>query len=132
MSKLVICLFGLFFLILFQQSSYGFIEGDEVISSSNFDIEMTSDIITMDLTPQENPAKRYLIYGSGSLDSAYTDRKNIVYGINSDKGFFSVGILSESEAAKLKIKGFNVFEQIQFITFELLLYFWKFLRDGLP
>ena len=48
MSKLVICLFGLFFLILFQQGSYGFIEGDEVISSSNFDIEMTSDIITMD------------------------------------------------------------------------------------
>ena len=110
MSKLVICLFGLFFLILFQQSSYGFIEGDEVISSSNFDIEMTSDIITMDLTPQENPAKRYLIYGSGSLDSAYTDRKNIVYGINSDKGFFSVGILTENEAVKLKLKGYHVIE----------------------
>ena len=110
MSKLVICLFGLFFLILFQQGSYGFIEGDEVISSSNFDIEMTSDIITMDLTPQENPAKRYLIYGSGSLDSAYTDRKNIVYGINSDKGFFSVGILTENEAVKLKLKGYHVIE----------------------
>ena len=69
---------------------------------SNFDIERTSDIISVDLPRQEILAKRYLIYGSGSLNNAYSDAKDIVYGINSGKGFFSVGILTENEASKLK------------------------------
>jgi len=110
MPKLALFLSAFFLLILFQQSSYGFIEGAEVPILSNFDIERTSDIITIDLPLQENLAKRYLVYGSGSLNSAYTDAKNVGYGINSDKGFFSVGILTENEAFKLKSKGYYVIE----------------------
>jgi len=110
MPKLALFLSAFFLLILFQQSSYGFIEGAEVPILSNFDIERTSDIISIDLPYQENLAKRYLVYGSGSLNSAFTDTKNIAYGINSDKGFFSVGILTENEASKLKSKGYYVFE----------------------
>jgi len=110
MPKLALFLSAFFLLILFQQSSYGFIEGAEVPILSNFDIERTSDIITIDLPLQENLAKRYLVYGSGSLNSAFTDAKNIAYGINSDKGFFSVGILTENEASKLKLKGYYVIE----------------------
>ena len=64
----------------------------------------------MDLPRQENLAKRYLVYGSGSLDNAYSDAKSLVYGINSDKGFFSVGILTENQASKLKLKGYHVIE----------------------
>ena len=85
MPKLALYLSAFFLLILILQSSYGFIEGAEVPILSNFDIERTSDIITIDLPLQENLAKRYLVYGSGSLNSAYTDAKNIAYGINSDK-----------------------------------------------
>ena len=110
MPKLALFLSAFFLLILFQQSSYGFIEGAEVPILTNFDIERTSDIITIDLPLQENLAKRYLVYGSGSLNSAFTDTKNIAYGINSDKGFFSVGILTENEASKLKSKGYYVIE----------------------
>jgi len=110
MPKLALFLSAFFLLILFQQSSYGFIEGAEVPILSNFDIERTSDIISIDLPHQENLAKRYLVYGSGSLNSAFTDTKNIAYGINSDKGFFSVGILTENEASKLKSKGYYVIE----------------------
>jgi len=88
MPKLALFLLAFFILILFQLSSYGFIEGAEVPILSNFDIERTSDIITIDLPLQENLAKRYLVYGSGSLNSAFSDTKNIAYGINSDKGFF--------------------------------------------
>jgi len=91
MPKLALFLLAFFLLILFQQSSYGFIEGAEVPILSNFDIEMTSDIISIDLPLQENLTKRYLVYGSGSLNSAFTDTKNIVYGINSDKGFSRLG-----------------------------------------
>jgi len=110
MPKLALFLSAFFLLILFQQSSYGFIEGAEVPILSNFDIERTSDIISIDLPHQENLAKRYLVYGSGSLNSAFTDTKNIAYGINSGKGFFSVGILTENEASKLKSKGYYVIE----------------------
>ena len=110
MPKLALFLSVFFLLILFQQSSYGFIEGDEIPALSNFSIEGTSDIISIDLPHQENLAKRYLVYGSGSLNSAYPDTNNIAYGINSDKGFFSVGILTESEASKLKLKGYYVIE----------------------
>ena len=110
MPKLALFITAFFLLILFQQSTYGFIEGDEVPTLSNFDIERTSDIISVDLPRQEILEKRYLIYGSGSLNNVYSDKKNIVYGINSDKGFFSVGILTENEASKLKSKGYNVIE----------------------
>jgi len=112
MPKLALFLSAFFLLILFQQSSYGFIEGAEVPILSNFDIEITSDIISIDLPHQENPAKRYLVYGSGLLNSAFTDTKNIAYGIDSDKGFFSVGILTENEASKLKSKGYYVIEDL--------------------
>jgi len=110
MPKLALFLSMFFLLILFQQSSYGFIEGAEIPTLSNFDIERTSDIISIDLSHQENPAKRYLVYGSGSLNSAFTDTKNIAYGINSNSGFFSVGVLTENEASNLKLKGYHVIE----------------------
>ena len=115
MPKLALFLSVFFLLILFQQSSYGFIEGDEIPALSNFSIEGTSDIISIDLPHQENLAKRYLVYGSGSLNSAYPDTNNIAYGINSDKGFFSVGILNEDEASRLKLSGYDVIEDLSLI-----------------
>ena len=105
MPKLALFITAFFLLILFQQSAYGFIEGAELPTLPNLDIERTSDIILVDLPRQEILAKRYLIYGSGSFNNAYSDTKNIVYGIDSDKGFFSVGILTENEASKLKSMG---------------------------
>ena len=56
MPKLAIFLATFFVLILFQQSSYGFMEGAEVPTFSNFDIEGTSDIISIDLRHQEDIA----------------------------------------------------------------------------
>ncbi len=110
MPKLAIFLATFFVLILFQQSSYGFMEGAEISTFPNFDIEGTSDIISIDLPHQENIEKRYLVYGSGSVSNVYTDTKDIAYGIDSDKGFFSVGILTENEASKLKSNGYHVIE----------------------
>ena len=82
MPKLALFLLAFFVLILFNQRSYGFMEGSEVTTFSNFDIEGTTEIITIDLPRQENLEKRYLVYGSGSMSSAYGDTKDIVYGIN--------------------------------------------------
>ena len=73
MPKLALLLAAFFVLILFQQSSYGFIEGAEVPTFSNFDIKGTSEIISLDLSQQETISKRYLVYGSGSLGNVYTN-----------------------------------------------------------
>jgi len=110
MPKLVLFLLAFSLLILFQQSSYGFIEGTEVSTLPNFPLEIESDIISFDLPNKETLTKRYLVYGSGSLNSAYSDTKNIAYGIDSNNGFFSVGVLTESDASKLKLKGYYVIE----------------------
>ena len=110
MPKLVLFLLAFSLLILFQQSSYGFIEGTEVSTLPNFPLEIESDIISFDLPNKETLTKRYLVYGSGSLNSAYSDTKNVAYGINSNNGFFSVGVLTESDASKLKLKGYYVIE----------------------
>ena len=110
MPKLALFLLAFFLLILFQQSSYGFTEGTEVPTISNFPLEIESDIISIDLPHQETLTKRYLVYGSGSLNNAYSDTKNVAYGIDSSNGFFSVGVLTESDASKLKLKGYYVIE----------------------
>jgi len=57
MTKLALFVSAFFLLILFQQSSYGFIEVAEVPILSNVDIEITSDIISIDLPNQENLTK---------------------------------------------------------------------------
>ena len=110
MPKLVLFLLAFSLLILFQQSSYGFIEGTEVSTLPNFPLELESDIISFDLPNKETLTKRYLVYGSGSLNNAYSDTKNVAYGIDSNNGFFSVGVLTESDASKLKLKGYYVIE----------------------
>ena len=61
MPKLVLFLLAFFLLILFQQSSYGFIEGTEVPTISNFPLEIESDIISFDLPNKETLTKRYLV-----------------------------------------------------------------------
>jgi len=111
MFKTVI-FFTLFFLtcILVQEESYGFIESFEPSQTPNFNFDKTSDIISLDITNVNDQPKRYLVFGYDSLNNAYQDTKNIVYGINSNSGFFSVGVFDESEAHNLKSKGYYVIE----------------------
>ena len=111
MFKTVI-FFTLFFLtcILVQEESYGFIESIAPSQTPNLNFDKTSDIISLDITNVNDQPKRYLVFGYDSLNNAYQDTKNIVYGINSNSGFFSVGVLDESEALNLKSKGYYVIE----------------------
>ena len=110
MYKPVLFLTVFLVLILFQQNSYGFMEGGEVSTFPDFTIEGKSDIVSMELSKQDNITQRYLVYGSGSLNNVYDDTKDLVYGINSGEEFFSVGILTENEALQLKSDGYYVIE----------------------
>ncbi len=114
MPKTAIFLAG-FFLIVFllQENSYGFTEGFDAPPLQNFDIEpSSSDIISLDIPDLQHTEKRYLVFGEGSLSDVYVVTKNLANGIDTDHGFFSVGIFSEEQASSLKSKGYNVIEDI--------------------
>ena len=110
MYKPALFLTAFLVLILFQQNSYGFMEGGEVSTFPDFLVEGKSDIVLLDLPKQENKTQRYLVYGSGSLNNVYHDPKDLVYGIDSGERFFSVGILTENDALQLKSDGYHVIE----------------------
>ena len=81
----------------------------ETQNSSFFDsniINIDSDFFV------ENNFKRYLIFGS-DLEKSNILKKNSLYGIESDHGFFYVSILSTKSVSNLISQGFNVIEDSQ-------------------
>ena len=66
--------------------------------------------ITPPLEEQHNPVRRYLIFGLGSLDVVNHITNNPLQTAESTNGFFSVAVLSENEAAKLRTDGYRVIE----------------------
>ena len=99
----------LFFVFLLQQNSSGIFEDFEHIDTDR-DLKLESDIIFTDAREMQNSVKRYLVFGSGSFHDAYTQTKNLVYGVNSGSEFFSVGIFNQSQANKLSASGYHVIE----------------------
>ena len=66
----------------------------------------------IDISPDffhENNFKRYLIFGSNSLQGDIL-KNNFLYGIQSDHGFFYVSVLPETTASNLISQGYNVIE----------------------
>jgi len=57
----------------------------------------------------ENNFKRYLIFGSNSLDNNIL-KNNSLYGIQSDHGFFYVSVLPETTVSNLISQGYHVIE----------------------
>ena len=57
----------------------------------------------------ENNFKRYLVFGSNSLQDNIL-KNNSMYHVKSDHGFFSVSLLSESTVSSLISQGYYVIE----------------------
>jgi len=93
-------------------SSYGFTGGDLVDNNfvqKNYDI-FDSDIVNVppDFFTQNN-YKRYVIFGAGLNDFDFL-KKNSLYGIESDRGFFHVAVLEENSVSNLISRGYTVIE----------------------
>ncbi len=99
----------LFFVFLLQQNSSGIFEDFEHVDVDH-DLKPQSDLISTDIHEMQNSVKRYLVFGSGSFHDAYPQTKNLVYGVDADSGFFSVGIFNQSHASKLSASGYHVIE----------------------
>jgi len=100
---------SLFFIFLLQQNSSGIFEDFEQVGADH-DLKPQSDLISTDIHEMQNSVKRYLVFGSGSFHDAYPQTKNLVYGVDADSGFFSVGIFNQSHASKLSASGYHVIE----------------------
>ena len=74
--------------------------------------EQTSGLITFQPTLSENSAKRYLVFGSGTVSDISAKSDNIIYGLNSDHGSFAVGTFDQNQISSLKLDGYNVIEDL--------------------
>lgn len=95
-------------------NSYAFLPVDlnNIVDTQNsliFDsgiVEVDADFFV------ENDFKRYLIFGN-SLDKNNLLQSNSINGIESDNGFFSISILSETSASNLISQGYYVVEDFK-------------------
>ncbi len=108
---------ALFFIILllsgFSANSHAFTSGD-IYSENSFhndsDDLFDSDILKIDSDFfKSNNFKRYMIFGTGSDDLDFF-KKNSIYGIQSNGGFFYVAVLPESSISNLVSQGYYVIE----------------------
>ena len=103
----VLILFLLFSPISTHANSF-----DDEIFFDNSKNKIVSDSKIIDIDSNfflENNFKRYLIFGSNSLQENFL-KNNSIYTVQSDHGFFSVSILSESTASNLISQGYYVIE----------------------
>ncbi|MGQ0638517.1 MAG: S8 family serine peptidase [Nitrososphaerota archaeon] len=107
-----IALFFICILILsaFAKQSYGFYDVDLTQPSPILNLREKSEILTISPVIQENQVKRHVVFGTGSISDVQSVAKNLVYGITSEQGFFSVGVFSQNDISSLKSKGYTIIE----------------------
>lgn len=111
---------AIFFIVLllssFSANSHAFTSGDiysENIFYNDSDNLYDSDILKIDSDFfKSNNFKRYMIFGTGSDDTDFL-KKNSLYGVQSNGGFFYVAVLSEHSISNLISKGYYVIEDLQ-------------------
>ena len=100
--------FSILLLSSFLANSYA-ITGDDISINEEF-VEFESQIVDVDKNFfVENNFKRYLIFGTNSQNSEHI-KKNSLYGVQSNHGFFYVSLLSEKSASLLTGQGIHIIE----------------------
>jgi len=102
----------LILLLLFSPISTHANSFDDENFFDNSKNKITSDSKIIDIDSNfflENNFKRYLIFGPNSFQENFL-KNNSMYTVQSDHGFFSVSLLSESTASNLISQGYYVIE----------------------
>ena len=115
MPKVAILLSMILLSSLLVNSSYGFLGGDllqQNTFSPKIKIQQTPEIVKISplFSDQQETMKRYLIFGTDSLYDAKLITKDLLNGIQTQNGFFSVVVLPENKIQKLESNGFYVIE----------------------
>lgn len=112
MLRKLLLIFTVFFASFVIINADAFLGGDlpaQNIFSDKVSLQNSGiiDIYSSNLDKQV-ATKRYLIFGNGDVPSIATSE--ILYTIKSQNGFFSVGVLQETDAFNLRTKGYAVIE----------------------
>ena len=110
--KIPIVVIFFFFLLFSPIMSAHAIPIDELSLFDNSQNQIIHESKIIDVSSDfflENNFKRYLIFGSNSLQNNIL-KNNSLYGIQSDHGFFYVSVLPETTASNLISQGYNVIE----------------------
>ena len=112
MPKVAIFFSVILFSSLFT-NSYAFQTGD-LLDFESFENELLFDSGIIDVNDdfKPNSFKRYLVFGTNSLDEGLI-RQNSLYGVKSDNGFFYVAIFDEKSISNLISQGYNVVEDLK-------------------
>ncbi len=74
--------------------------------------EQISGLITFQSIPSENLVKRYLVFGSGTVSDISQKAYNLIYGLNSGHGSFTVGLFDQNAVTELRRDGYKVIEDL--------------------
>ena len=96
---------------LFPKSVSGFYDVDVPHQNPEQKIEQ-SGLISFQPTLYENPVKRYIVFGSGSVSDITSRADNVIYGVGSNHGSFVVGVFQQNEVSTLKLQGYSVIEDL--------------------
>src|SRR5256886_5431042 len=71
-----------------------------------------SELINFQPSVYENPIKRYIVFGPGSVSDITSRADNVIYGVNSNHGSFVVGAFRQNEVSTLQLQGYNIIEDL--------------------
>jgi len=116
MPKEAFLIIGILFTSFLIGNSFGFLSGDtlqpNVFHANQINITQYSEIIQIlsNENSQQNPMKRYLIFGQGTTNDIDFIKENAFYTEESQNGFFSVGIFPEHKIGQIKTQGYHIIE----------------------
>ena len=113
MPKMAFFLICILLLAAFMKTSYGIFDVDLIQTTPSINSGEKSDILTISPVTQENPVKRYVVFGTGTISDVKSAAQNMLYDISSEHGFFSVGVFSQNDVDNLKSKGYTVIEDFE-------------------
>ena len=108
---------AIFFCVILLSSpllnSYGFTSDDSPEKTEKNLVDFSSGIVDVDSDFfTSNNFKRYIIFGTNSNDMEII-KKNSLYGVESDNGFFYVTLLDANSASNLMSQGYNIIEDFK-------------------
>ena len=74
--------------------------------------QIHSGLINLQPISNDNLPQRYIVFGSGPISDIAFAAKNVLYEVSSNYGSFAVGIFQQNQISNLKLKGYNVIEDL--------------------
>ena len=111
-TKIAIFLICILLLPIIDQPVSAFYDVDLPHSIPSSNIEQKSRLVTFLPEESQNPVNRYIVFGSGSISDVSSVAHNLIYGLSSSQGIFSVGTFSQNDILDLKSKGYTVLQDV--------------------